>query len=89
MMEIDATLSKKIELDYNAQKLILKLKYGNVLENITGHIGTQKYLCTITWKRPTYMDEPKSIEGKDLGPDPFLHLASLAACTAIYLENVY
>jgi hypothetical protein len=56
MMEIDATLSKN-ELDYNAQKLILKVKYGNVLENITGHIGTQKYLCTITWKRPTYMDE--------------------------------
>jgi putative redox protein len=26
------------------------------------------------------MDEPKSIEGKDLGPDPFTLLASLAAC---------
>jgi hypothetical protein len=35
LMEIDATLSKKIELDYNAQKLILKLKYGNVLEKIS------------------------------------------------------
>jgi putative redox protein len=57
---------------------------GNVLEkDITGHIGTQKYLCTITWRNgQLIMDEPKSIEGKDLGPDPFSTLlASLAACT--------
>lgn len=56
----------------------------NVLEkNITGHIGTQKYLCTITWRNGQFiMDEPESIEGKDLGPDPFSTLlASLAACT--------
>jgi putative redox protein len=57
---------------------------GNVLEkDITGHIGTQKYLCTITWRNgQLIMDEPESIEGKDLGPDPFSTLlASLAACT--------
>ena len=57
---------------------------GNVLEkDITGHIGTQKYLCTITWRKgQLIMDEPESIEGKDLGPDPFSTLlASLAACT--------
>ena len=56
----------------------------NVLEeNITGHIGTQKYLCTITWRNGQFiMDEPESIEGKDLGPDPFSTLlASLASCT--------
>lgn len=56
----------------------------NVLDqNITGHIGTQKYLCTITWRNGQFiMDEPESIEGKDLGPDPFSTLlASLAACT--------
>ncbi|WP_339918852.1 OsmC family protein [uncultured Flavobacterium sp.] len=56
----------------------------NVLEkDITGHISTQKYLCTITWRNGQFiMDEPESIEGKDLGPDPFSTLlASLAACT--------
>ena len=57
---------------------------GNALEkDIIGHIGTQKYLCTITWRNgQLIMDEPESIEGKDLGPDPFSTLlASLAACT--------
>ena len=57
---------------------------GNLLENdITGKIGTQKYLCTISWRNGTFvMDEPESIEGKDLGPDPYSTLlASLAACT--------
>ncbi|WP_418264831.1 OsmC family protein [Flavobacterium faecale] len=52
-------------------------------EDIKGHIGTQKYKCTITWRKGTfYMDEPPSIEGQDLGPDPFTALlASLASCT--------
>lgn len=57
---------------------------GNLLENnITGKIGIQKYLCTISWRKGTFvMDEPESIEGKDLGPDPFTTLlASLAGCT--------
>lgn len=56
----------------------------NLLENdIEGHIGKQKYLCTITWRNGQFiMDEPESIEGKDLGPDPYSTLlASLAACT--------
>jgi putative redox protein len=56
----------------------------NLLEHdITGKIGTQKYLCTISWRNGTFvMDEPESIEGKDLGPDPYSTLlASLAACT--------
>lgn len=56
----------------------------NLLENdVTGKIGTQKYLCTISWRNGTFvMDEPESIEGKDLGPDPYSTLlASLAACT--------
>ena len=51
--------------------------------NITGSIGTQKYLCTINWRNGQFlMDEPEKIEGKDLGPDPYTTLlASLAGCT--------
>lgn len=57
---------------------------GNLLENdITGTIGTQKYLCTISWRKGSFfMDEPTNIEGQDLGPDPYTALlSSLAACT--------
>lgn len=56
----------------------------NLLENnITGKIGTQKYLVNISWRNGTLlMDEPESIGGNDLGPDPFTTLlASLAGCT--------
>ncbi|WP_298135933.1 OsmC family protein [Flavobacterium sp.] len=57
---------------------------ANLLEqDITGKIGTQKYLCTISWRNgKLVMDEPKSIGGNDLGPDPYSTLlASLAGCT--------
>lgn len=52
-------------------------------EDIQGKIGIQKYKCTIVWRKGTfYMDEPTSIDGKDLGPDPYTALlASLASCT--------
>jgi putative redox protein len=56
----------------------------NLLEqNIEGKIGTQKYLCTISWRNGILLtDEPESIGGQDLGPDPFsTFLASLASCT--------
>ncbi len=51
--------------------------------NIEGQIGTQKYLCTISWQNGEFlMDEPESLGGKNLGPDPFsTFLASLASCT--------
>ena len=57
---------------------------NNLLEqNLTGHIGTQKYLCTINWRNgQLIMDEPENIGGGDLGPDPYTTLlASLAGCT--------
>ena len=56
----------------------------NLLENdVQGHIGSEKYLCTISWRNGTFiMDEPEKIEAKDLGPDPYTTLlASLAGCT--------
>jgi len=61
----------------------------NILENdISGHIGTQKYLCTIFWRNgQIIMDEPESLGGKDLGPDPHsVLLASLASCTLATLR---
>lgn len=57
---------------------------ADLLENdVTGNIGTQNYLCTITWRNGTLiMDEPETIGGNDLGPDPYSTLlASLAGCT--------
>lgn len=52
-------------------------------KDVQGRIGTQKYLCTITWRNGVItMDEPEKIEGRDLGPDPHSTLlASLAGCT--------
>lgn len=52
-------------------------------QDITGSIGTQKYLCSILWRNgELLMDEPESIGGNDLGPDPYsTFLASLAGCT--------
>jgi len=57
---------------------------GNLLEqDVTGSIGTQKYLCTIAWRNGTLiMDEPETVGGGDQGPDPYSTLlASLAGCT--------
>jgi len=52
-------------------------------EDIVGIIGTQKYRAEIKWRNGIFvMDEPATIEGQDLGPDPYTTLlASLAGCT--------
>ena len=57
-------------------------------KDIKGNIGTQKYLCTISWRNgQLIMDEPESNGGQDLGPDPFSALlASLASCTLATLR---
>lgn len=52
-------------------------------KNISGNIGTQAYYCKIQWRNGMFiMDEPTTIGGNDLGPDPYTTLlASLAGCT--------
>ena len=56
----------------------------NLLEqDLVAHIGEKKYYVEVLWRNGVFiMDEPKSIEGGDLGPDPYTTLlASLAGCT--------
>lgn len=55
---------------------------------ITAHIGTQKYKTNINLGNHTLTaDEPISLGGEDLGPDPFsLFLASLGACISITMR---
>ncbi len=56
----------------------------NLLEqDVIATIGLQKYFVEVKWRNGTLiMDEPKSIDGQDLGPDPYTTLlASLAGCT--------
>lgn len=57
---------------------------NNLLDNdVLASIGEQKYYVEVIWRNGTLiMDEPESIEGKDLGPYPYTTLlASLAGCT--------
>jgi putative redox protein len=55
---------------------------------IAGHIGLEKYQCTIKWRNGEFIsDEPASSGGKDLGPDPHtLLLSALASCTLVTLR---
>ena len=65
-------------------QVLFQNNMANLLENnVEGKIGKQKYLCTISWRNGTLlMDEPESVGGQNIGPDPFsTFLASLAGCT--------
>lgn len=55
------------------QNLETYFKMENLLEkDVQGSIGAQKYLCTISWRNgELLMDEPATIGGQDLGPDPY------------------
>ena len=57
-------------------------------KDLIGKIGTQKYLCSITWRNGKFnMDEPNSNNGRDLGPDPYTALlSSLTTCTLATLR---
>jgi putative redox protein len=56
---------------------------NELTNDLVGHIGIKKYLCTITWSNGEFvMDEPESIGGENIGPDPYTTLlASLAGCS--------
>jgi putative redox protein len=55
---------------------------------VHGTIGTQKYQCTIEWRNGKFItDEPVSLGGKDVGPDPHtLMLSSVASCALITMR---
>ena len=55
---------------------------------IEGKIGNEKYQCTITWRKGSFIvDESPATGGQDTGPDPFtLLISSLASCTLITIR---
>jgi len=60
---------------------------------VKGAIGPEKYKAIIQWRNGILItDEPKTLGGGDIGPDPFtLLLSSLVSCTLstlrMYIEQ--
>lgn len=55
---------------------------------VHGSIGNEKYQCTIEWRNGLFIaDEPATLGGKDVGPDPYtLLLSSLVTCTLVTIK---
>lgn len=56
--------------------------------SVNARIGTEKYQCTIEWRNGKFIaDEPETVGGKGIGPDPYtLLLSSLGTCTLVTLR---
>ncbi|MDP2636561.1 MULTISPECIES: bifunctional alpha/beta hydrolase/OsmC family protein [unclassified Pseudoalteromonas] len=69
---------------YDKSEYTAKLNNGNVLVEEKDHVFTQQ----VSTKDHTWLaDEPLSVGGNNLGPDPYHHLlAGLGACTAMTLR---
>jgi uncharacterized OsmC-like protein/alpha/beta superfamily hydrolase len=93
----DHLLTNKLDANYvgnmiaNWSYRYIQLEAENSLttdEQVVVRIGTEKYTTEIMARQHQLIaDEPKDVQGNDLGPNPYeLLLSSLGACTAMTLR---